>query len=88
MRDSIPLRSIPPLSRTASDSSAYVLTRQPDPHLREIGRDMKTIALQTLRSLGVWHCRKSGMEEREFEELLVGCEREISDTNLRLYIQL
>ncbi|CAD0023858.1 unnamed protein product, partial [Aureobasidium pullulans] len=54
----------------------------------EIGRDMKTIALQTLRSLGVWHCRKSGMEEREFEELLVGCEREISDTSLRLYIQL
>ncbi|KAH0274639.1 hypothetical protein KCU91_g5129, partial [Aureobasidium melanogenum] len=59
-----------------------------DPRLREIGRDMKRIALQTLRSLGIWHCRRAGMQEVDFEDLIAGCEREVSDTNLQLYIPL
>jgi hypothetical protein len=59
-----------------------------DPRLREIGRDMKSVAVQTLRSLGVWHCRRSGMSEGDFEALIAGCEREVSDTSLRLYIPM
>ncbi|KAI5242782.1 hypothetical protein E4T43_04486 [Aureobasidium subglaciale] len=59
-----------------------------DPRLREIGRDMKPIAVQTLKSLGVYHCRNSGMSESDFEQLIAGCEREIFDTSLRLYIPL
>jgi hypothetical protein len=59
-----------------------------DPRLREIGRDMKSVAMQTLRSLGVWHCRQTGMSERGFEDLIAGCEREVSDTSLRLYIPM
>ncbi|KAI4840805.1 hypothetical protein E4T44_07900 [Aureobasidium sp. EXF-8845] len=59
-----------------------------DPRLREIGRDMKSVAVQTLRSLGVWHCRRSGMSEGDFEALIAGCEREVSDTSLRLYIPI
>jgi hypothetical protein len=59
-----------------------------DPRLREIGRDMKPVALQTLRSLGIWHCRQAGMDETEFEDLIAGCEREMSDTSLKLYITM
>lgn len=59
-----------------------------DPRLREVGRDMKSIALQTLRSLGIWHCRQAGMQESDFEDLIAGCEREVSDMSLRLYIPM
>ncbi|KAH0290269.1 hypothetical protein KCU62_g3820, partial [Aureobasidium sp. EXF-3399] len=59
-----------------------------DPRLREVGRDMKSVALQTLRSLGIWHCRQAGMQESDFEDLIAGCEREVSDMSLRLYIPM
>jgi hypothetical protein len=49
---------------------------------------MKSIAVHTLRSLGIWHCRQAGMQEGEFEDLIAGCEREVSDTSLRLYIPM
>ncbi|KAI5202369.1 hypothetical protein E4T39_04808 [Aureobasidium subglaciale] len=59
-----------------------------DPRLREIGRDMKPIALQTLKSFGLFHCRHNGMSESDFDQLIAGCERELNDTSLRLYIPL
>jgi hypothetical protein len=49
---------------------------------------MRPIAVQTLRSLGVWPCCFGGMDESAFDALIAGCEQEMMDPNNRLYVQL